>query len=147
MRLFFSDRVKEFVVYFRLYESSLPSSRREDQILLIGGKFSFSYVDIYSDVPKCNLFFEKQQFKMLGVLSPIFMADIKIIYGYNFLAPLIYFQFYFSDEIWGVEILNSLLFPVHKLDWKWQSTQPENMWDIVLEKVKGRDRTANRMSN
>ena len=38
VRRFFSDRVKRFVVYFGLYESSLPFSRREDQINTLNRK-------------------------------------------------------------------------------------------------------------
>ena len=32
---------------------------------------------------------------MLVVISPIFVADTKIIFGYNFVASLIFFFFYF----------------------------------------------------
>ena len=31
---------------------------------------------------------EKQQFKVFVVFSPIFVADTKIIFGYNLVAPL-----------------------------------------------------------
>ena len=41
---------------------------------------------------KAQIYREKHQFKMLVVLSPIFVADTKIIFGYNFVAPLIYFD-------------------------------------------------------
>ena len=34
------------------------------------------------------MYHEKQQFKMLVVLSPIFVADTKMIFGYNFVASL-----------------------------------------------------------
>ena len=37
---------------------------------------------------KVQVFFEKYQFKMLVVLLPISVADTKIMYGYNFVAPL-----------------------------------------------------------
>ena len=40
-------------------------------------------------------------------------------------------------------MMSSLLFPVYKLDR--ESTQPENMCDIVLEKAKARGGTAKRM--
>ena len=56
--------------------------------MLVRGKFSFIYVDIWFDVTKCNFFFEKQQFEMLVVFSPIFVADTKAICVYNFVAPL-----------------------------------------------------------
>ena len=42
-------------------------------------KFSFLYVDIYSDVLK---------FEMLVVVSLIFVADTKITFAYNFGASL-----------------------------------------------------------
>ena len=32
--------------------------------------------------------FEKQQFRILVVFPPIYVLDTKIIYGYNFVAPL-----------------------------------------------------------
>ena len=46
--------------------------------------FSFSYVDIQSDASKCKFIFNRM---LIGFL-PIFVADTKIIYGYNFAAPL-----------------------------------------------------------
>ena len=48
-------------------------------------KFSFPCIDICSDATKW-------QFKMLVVLPPIFVADTKIIYGCNFVAPLLIFM-------------------------------------------------------
>ena len=42
----------------------------------------------------------------------------------------------------GFEMLSSLLFPVYKLSR--ENTQPENMCDIVFEKVKSRVGTVNR---
>ena len=42
-----------------------------------------------------------------------------------------------------IEILSSLLFPAYKLSRK--NTQPENVCDIVFEKVKDRGGTVNRM--
>ena len=51
-------------------------------------KFSFLYVDTYSDIPK---------FEMLVVVSLIFVAYTKITFGYNFGAPLCIrsFKYYF----------------------------------------------------
>ena len=49
---------------------------------------------------------------MLVMLSPIFVADTKIIFGYNFVAPLIIFL--------DVNFLKSILVPltcVPSLDW------------------------------
>ena len=53
VRRFFSDRVKKLVVYFGLCESSLHFQRRETkQIVFMGRKLSFPYIDIQFDVPK-----------------------------------------------------------------------------------------------
>ena len=40
---------------------------------------------------------ETQQFKMLVLFSPIFVADIKIIFDYNFVAPLRYYYSFKSS--------------------------------------------------
>ena len=50
-------------------------------------KFSFVYVDIWFHV-KVYINCEKQQYKMLVALSPIFVADTKIIFLYNIVDPL-----------------------------------------------------------
>ena len=55
----------------------------------MGSKFSFPYVGICSDVPKCKFSLKKERFKILVLLPSIFVADTKIIYGYKFVAPLI----------------------------------------------------------
>ena len=36
----------------------------------------------------CEIYYEIRQFKMLLALSPTFVADTKMIFGYNFVAPL-----------------------------------------------------------
>ena len=41
------------------------------------------------DLTKCKFTEENISFKMLVVLSPIFVADAKITFVYNFVAPLI----------------------------------------------------------
>ena len=57
-------------------------------MLLERGKFSFLYVDIWSDVMKCKCIVKNNSFEMLVVFSPIFAADVKITFVYNFVAPL-----------------------------------------------------------
>ena len=52
------------------------------------GKFSFLYADIWFDVTKCKLIMKNSSFNVLVVFSPIFVADTKITFVYNFLAPL-----------------------------------------------------------
>ena len=49
--------------------------------------FMSRYVDNWFDGTKCK-FINKKQLNMMVVFSPIFVADTKIIYGYNFVAPL-----------------------------------------------------------
>ena len=52
------------------------------------GKFSFLYVDIWLDLTKCKSILKKSSFKMLVVLSAIFVADTKVTFVYDFVAPL-----------------------------------------------------------
>ena len=52
------------------------------------GKFNFLYVDIWFDVTECKFIMKNSSFKMLVVFSPIFMADTKVNFIYNFVAPL-----------------------------------------------------------
>ena len=52
------------------------------------GKFSFLYVDIWFDVTECKFIMKNSSFKILVVFSPIFVADTKITFVYNFVAPL-----------------------------------------------------------
>ena len=56
--------------------------------LLVRGKFSFLYADICFDVTKCKFIVKNSSFKILLVFSPIFVADTKITFAYNFVAPL-----------------------------------------------------------
>ena len=56
------------------------------------GKFSFLYVDIWFDVTKCKFIVKNSSFEMLVVFSPIFVADTKITFVYNFVAPLMVCQ-------------------------------------------------------
>ena len=53
------------------------------------GKFSFLYVDIWFNVTKCKFIVKNSSFEMLVVFSPIFVADTKMTFVYNFVAPLI----------------------------------------------------------
>ena len=53
----------------------------------MGGKFSFLYVDIWFVLAKSKFIVKTRSFKMMVVLSPIFVADIKITFLYNFVAP------------------------------------------------------------
>ena len=66
----------------------ISAEEKIKQALFIRRKFSFTYVDISSDVPECNSFFEKYQYRILIVFPPIFVAKTKIMYGYNFVVPL-----------------------------------------------------------
>ena len=54
------------------------------------GKFKFVYVDIWFDVTEWKFITKNSSFKMLVMFSPIFVADTKIIFVYNFVAPLRY---------------------------------------------------------
>ena len=51
-------------------------------------KFSFYHLHNYFDVQSVYLFWKKKQMKMLGVFSAIFVAVAKLIFDYNFVAPL-----------------------------------------------------------
>ena len=54
----------------------------------MGTKFSFPHEDINADVPKSNFTLKNSCFRMLVVFPSIFVADTKLIYGYNFAALL-----------------------------------------------------------
>ena len=54
----------------------------------MGRKLSFPYVNIWSGVPKCQSILKKKQCRMLVVFPPIFVAATKLIYGYNFVDPV-----------------------------------------------------------
>ena len=57
--------------------------------MLVRGKFSFLYVDIWFDMIKSKVTVKNISFKMLVVFLPIFVVDTKITFVYNFVAPLI----------------------------------------------------------
>ena len=52
------------------------------------GKFSFLFVDIWFNVIKCKFIVKNSSFEMLVVFLPIFVANTKITFVYNFVAPL-----------------------------------------------------------
>ena len=58
-------------------------------MLHVRDKFSFLNVDICFHLAKCKLIVKNSSFKILVVLSLIFVADTKITFVYNFVAPLI----------------------------------------------------------
>ena len=51
-------------------------------------KFSFLSVNIWFDVTKCKFIVKCSSFKMLVAFLPIFVADTKITFVYDFVAPL-----------------------------------------------------------
>ena len=57
-------------------------------MLVVKGKFSFLSLNIWFDVTKCKFNVKYSSFKMLVVFSLIFVADTKITFVYNFVAPL-----------------------------------------------------------
>ena len=63
------------------------TAKTTKKILLTGGKFSFLNVDIWFVLTKSIFIVKNRSFKMLVVLSPIFVADMKITFLYNFVAP------------------------------------------------------------
>ena len=90
MDRFFSDKVKNTCgmlwsvrVFF-----SIPRGKKTKEILLVRGKLSFLYVDVWFDLTECKFIKKNSSFKMLVVFSPIFVVDIKITFVYNFVAPL-----------------------------------------------------------
>ena len=66
----------------------ISRSKKTKKILLERGKFSFLYADIWFDVMKCKCIVKNNSFEMLVVFSPVFVADTKITFIYNFVAPL-----------------------------------------------------------
>ena len=62
------------------------------QVLLVKGSFSFLFKDIWFDMTNCKFIVKNNSFKMLVVFLPIFVADTKITFAYNFLAPLILYK-------------------------------------------------------
>ena len=89
MGRFFSDKVRKRVISFGLFESFFCISRgkKRKYILLVRDKFNFLHVDIWFDVTECKFIMKNSSFKMLVVFSPIFVADTKITFVYNFVAP------------------------------------------------------------
>ena len=53
------------------------------------GKFSFLSVNIWFDVTKCRFIVKYSSFKTLVVFLAIFVADTKITFVYNFVAPFV----------------------------------------------------------
>ena len=64
----------------------ISRSKKTKKILLERGKFSFLYADIWFDVMKCKCIVKNNSFEMLVMF---FVADTKITFVYNFVAPLI----------------------------------------------------------
>ena len=62
------------------------------QVLLVKGNFSFLFVDIWFNMTNCKFIVKNSSFKMLVVFLPIFVADTKITFSYNFVAPLILYK-------------------------------------------------------
>ena len=66
----------------------ISRGKKTKEILLARDKFSFPDVYVWLDVTKGKFIVENSGFKMLVVFSPIFVADTKITFVYNFIAPL-----------------------------------------------------------
>ena len=66
----------------------ISRGKKTKEMLLVTGKFSFLYVDIWFDMTKCKFIMKNSSFKMLVVFSPSFVTDTKITFVYNFVAPL-----------------------------------------------------------
>ena len=83
------------------------------------GKFSFLNVDIWFDVTKCKFIAKNSSFELLVVFPSIFVADTKITFFYNFVAPLIYPIY--SSKLINHDISNVMYphtFPPYKIYWK-----------------------------
>ena len=84
-----SDRLKNLKCTLVCTNFLLLLQTREDQkTLFMRSRVNFLHVGIQFDGPRREIYLEKQQFKMLVVFSAIFMADTKIIFRYDFVAPL-----------------------------------------------------------
>ena len=57
----------------------------------MGSKFSFLFVDIWLDGAKCQFILKNSSLKG-WLFSSTFVADIKTIPDYNFVAPLNHFS-------------------------------------------------------
>ena len=51
-------------------------------------KFGFLYIGVWFNVTKCNFIVKNSSFKMLVMFSIIIVADTKVAFVYNFVAPL-----------------------------------------------------------
>ena len=71
------------------------------------GKFSFLYVDIWFDLTKCIFIVKNSSFKMLVALSPIFVAEAKITFVYNFVALLTYYNLFCQTDVQPLDVLFS----------------------------------------
>ena len=66
-------------------------------------RFNFSIAGIYFDLIKCKIILKRK-----FVLLPSFMADTKIIFGFNFVAPLRTKQDFFLEIKKYESLLKSL---------------------------------------
>ena len=73
----------------------------------------YTYLEVMVIVwcDKVQIYREKQRFKMLVVLSPIFVADTKIIFGYDFVARLTqeFVKFLFTKKKFWITVSESFL--------------------------------------
>ena len=73
----------------------------------------YTYLEVMVIVwcDKVQIYREKQRFKMLVVLSPIFVADTKIIFGYDFVARLtqVFVKFFFTKKKFWITVSESFL--------------------------------------
>ena len=87
------ERVKKLVVYTLFFMSLLCISREDNTklVLFMRNKFSFLYVYIQFDVPKCK-FILKNSSSKYRLFRRILASDTKITLGYNFGAPLTHYS-------------------------------------------------------
>ena len=87
------ERVKKLVVYTLFFMSLLCISREDNTklVLFMRNKFSFLYVYIQFDVPKCK-FILKNSSSKYRLFRRIFASDTKITLGCNFGAPLTHYS-------------------------------------------------------
>ena len=62
-------------------------------------KFSYPYIGICSDVTKCKFSVKNNTLKYWLCFRLFFLADTKIIYGYNFVAQKNASMFYFERDL------------------------------------------------
>ena len=70
--------------FFKILASKKATTWHLRKILEQG----YLYVDIWFDVTKYKFIEKNSSFKLLVVFLPIFLADAKITFVYNFVAPL-----------------------------------------------------------